>query len=107
MVIHTLYLAVGVVGTVTFVIALFLISENKTEIAQPVKAKVATSRCLKVGLHRPKQRCFSREFCSGNTILRLWSSGVLSCAVHDTKCRFQRVGCFRGDGSAGYFFNCF
>ena len=44
---HTLYLAVGIIGTVTFVLALFLLSENKTEIAQPVKAKLATGRMLK------------------------------------------------------------
>lgn len=44
---HTLYLAVGVAGALSFVIALFLLSENKTEIAQPVKAKVATGRMLK------------------------------------------------------------
>jgi MFS family permease len=44
---HTLYLAVGIAGTVSFVIALLLLSENKAAIAQPVKAKVATGRMLR------------------------------------------------------------
>jgi MFS family permease len=39
---HTLYLAVGVAGVTSFVIALLLLSESKTSIRQPVKAKVAT-----------------------------------------------------------------
>ena len=44
---HTLYMAVGIAGVVSFVIALLLLSENKTAISQPVKAKVATGRMLK------------------------------------------------------------
>ena len=39
---HTLYLAVGIAGVTSFVIALLLLSENKMSITQPVKAKAAT-----------------------------------------------------------------
>ena len=44
---HTLYLAVGIAGTASFVTALLLLSENKAAIAQPVKAKVATGRMFR------------------------------------------------------------
>jgi DHA1 family multidrug resistance protein-like MFS transporter len=43
---HTLYLAVGVAGVASFVIALLLLSENKTASAQPMKANVATRKML-------------------------------------------------------------
>jgi MFS family permease len=47
---HTLYLAVGIAGVASFIIALFLLSESKTSLKQstePVKAKVATGRMLR------------------------------------------------------------
>jgi MFS family permease len=48
---HTLYLAVGVAGVISFVIALFLFSENKmaskTVSLHPVKAKVATGKMFR------------------------------------------------------------
>jgi MFS family permease len=44
---HTLYLAVGVAGVASFVIALLLLSENKMMVVQPVKANVAMGRMLR------------------------------------------------------------
>jgi MFS family permease len=44
---HTLYLAVGVAGAISFVIALLLLSENKRTITEPVKAKVAMGKMLR------------------------------------------------------------
>jgi MFS family permease len=45
---HTLYLAVAIAGVTSFVIALLLLSENKTTpaLTQPVKTKVATRKIL-------------------------------------------------------------
>ena len=44
---HTLYLAVGIAGVVSLVIALLFLSETKAAIAEPVKAKLATGRMLR------------------------------------------------------------
>ncbi|MGD0645808.1 MAG: MFS transporter [Candidatus Bathyarchaeia archaeon] len=43
---HTLYLAVGVAGVTSFVIALLLLSESKTTTVKPIKAKIATGKIL-------------------------------------------------------------
>ncbi len=45
---HTLYLAVGAAGVISFVIALLVLSEDKTASpSQPVKAKVATRKMFR------------------------------------------------------------
>ncbi|MDR0373802.1 MAG: MFS transporter [Nitrososphaerota archaeon] len=44
---HTLYLAVGLAGVTSFVIALLLLSENKIDNVKPVKAKIATGKMLR------------------------------------------------------------
>ncbi len=44
---HILYLAVAIAGVASFVIALFLLSENKTTIRPPMKAKMATGTMLR------------------------------------------------------------
>ena len=44
---HTLYLAVGIAGGTSFVIALLLLSEKKSSIKQPVKTKAATGMMFK------------------------------------------------------------
>jgi MFS family permease len=43
---HTLYLAVGVAGVTSFIIALLLLKDNKATAVQPVKAKLATRQIL-------------------------------------------------------------
>lgn len=44
---HTLYLAVGVAGVTSFIIALLLLTKTKSATAQPLKTKVSTSEMLK------------------------------------------------------------
>jgi MFS family permease len=44
---HTLYLAVGIAGSVSFVIALLLLSENNVSLGQSVKPKMATGKMLR------------------------------------------------------------
>jgi MFS family permease len=53
---HTLYLAVGIAGVASFVIALLLLSENKTAAIQPVKAKVATHKMFQGWLEISRNR---------------------------------------------------
>ncbi len=53
---HTLYLAVGVAGIASFVIALLLLSENKTVVVQPLKAKVATRKMFRGWLEIARNR---------------------------------------------------
>ena len=56
---HTLYLAVGIAGVASFIIALFLLSESKTSLKQstePVKAKVATGRMLRSWLTNARNK---------------------------------------------------
>jgi MFS family permease len=50
---HTLYMAVGIAGVASFIIALFLLTENKTELTEnktedtyPVKAKIDSGKML-------------------------------------------------------------
>jgi MFS family permease len=53
---HTLYLAVGIAGLTSLIVALLFLAEDKTSIAKPLKAKVTTSQMLKgwVGIARNK-----------------------------------------------------
>ena len=44
---HTLYLAVGIAGVIAFIIALLLLSENKTATTQPLKTKWTKKQILK------------------------------------------------------------
>ncbi|MGA3288634.1 MAG: MFS transporter [Candidatus Bathyarchaeia archaeon] len=44
---HTLYLAVGIAGVTSFVIALLLLSESKTAVVAPAKAKMTKGRILR------------------------------------------------------------
>lgn len=44
---HTLYLAVGVAGVTSFIIALLMLTENKVQAAQPTGAKLATGKMLR------------------------------------------------------------
>jgi MFS family permease len=53
---HTLYLAVGIAGVSSFVIALLLLSENKAPDTQPVKAKIATGKMLRGWLEVARNR---------------------------------------------------
>ena len=53
---HTLYLAVGVAGVASFVIALLLLSENKTAVVQPVKANVTTRKMFRGWLEIARNR---------------------------------------------------
>ncbi len=56
---HTLYLAVGIAGVTSLIIALLLLSESKTAPVQPtepVKAKVATGRMLRGWLEIARNR---------------------------------------------------
>ena len=53
---HTLYLAVGIAGVVSFVIALLLLSESKMATTQPVKTKVTTDKILRGWLEVARNR---------------------------------------------------
>ncbi len=53
---HTLYLAVGIAGVTSFIIALLLLSESKTAPAQPASAKIETGRMLRGWLEVARNR---------------------------------------------------
>jgi MFS family permease len=53
---HTLYLAVAIAGVTSFVMALFLLSENKADNPPPMKAKIATGTMLRCWLEIARNR---------------------------------------------------